>query len=121
MLGVGCWVLDVRCSMFDVRCSESTISIPNTTSLSRRPRAGLGAPWYHPGHTLVPLTAFRTSFLIRHAYSSRFPPAFRSRSRIWDWMLDVGCWVLDVRSSSLAVRDSQLAFGIRNRPDVLEL
>src|ERR1035437_2639104 len=44
---VGCWLFDVGCSVF-------TISIPNTTPLSRRPRAGLGAPWYHPGHTLVP-------------------------------------------------------------------
>src|ERR1035437_1248678 len=36
-----------------VQGSLSTISIPNTTPLSRRPRAGLGSPWYHPGHTLV--------------------------------------------------------------------
>src|ERR1035437_10249892 len=44
----------VRGSGFRVQGSVSTISIPNTTPLSRRPRAGLGAPWYHPGHTLVP-------------------------------------------------------------------
>src|ERR1035437_468802 len=44
----------VRGSGFGVQGSVSPISIPNTTPLSRRPRAGLGAPWYHPGHTLVP-------------------------------------------------------------------
>src|ERR1035437_2229353 len=44
----------VRGSGFKVQGSVSAISIPNTTPLSRRPRAGLGAPWYHPGHTLVP-------------------------------------------------------------------
>jgi hypothetical protein len=37
------------------------------------------------------------------------------------WMFSVGCSVLDVQFSSLAVRDSQLAFGVRNRQDVLEL
>src|ERR1035437_3465550 len=44
----------VRGSGFRVQGSVSTISISNSTPLSRRPRAGLGAPWYHPGHTLVP-------------------------------------------------------------------
>jgi hypothetical protein len=29
-----------------------TISVPNTTHLSRLPRRGLGAPWTNPGQTL---------------------------------------------------------------------
>src|ERR1035437_7566240 len=44
---VGSWKPDVGWSVFP-------ISILNTTALSRLPRAGLGAPWYHPGHTPVP-------------------------------------------------------------------
>src|ERR1035437_1200116 len=44
----------VRGSGFRVQGSVSTIRTPNTTPLSRRPRAGLGAPWTYPGDTLVP-------------------------------------------------------------------
>ena len=44
----------VRGSRFEVQSPVFTISFLNTTSLSRLPWGGLGAPWYHPGHTLVP-------------------------------------------------------------------
>jgi hypothetical protein len=40
---------DVGSWMFDAGCSVLTISVPNTTSLSRLPRGGLGAPWTYPG------------------------------------------------------------------------
>ena len=43
----GSWMLDVGCSVF-------SISIPNTTHLTRLGRAGLGASWSNHGHTLVP-------------------------------------------------------------------
>jgi hypothetical protein len=41
-------------SEFEVRSSVLAISIPNTTPLPCRPRGGLEAPWYHPGHNLDP-------------------------------------------------------------------
>ena len=47
-------LLEVRSSEFDVRRSVFTIRVLNTTPLSRLPRGGLGAPWYHPGPVLYP-------------------------------------------------------------------
>jgi len=45
---------EVRNSRLDVPYLVFTIRILNTTPLSRLLRGGLGALWYHPGHTLYP-------------------------------------------------------------------
>jgi hypothetical protein len=41
-------------SAIRIRPNVFTISNMNTTPLLRRPRGGLGVPWYHPGHVLYP-------------------------------------------------------------------
>ena len=41
-------------SAFRIRPRAFSISILNTVPLTRLPRGGLGAPWYHPGTFLYP-------------------------------------------------------------------
>jgi hypothetical protein len=86
LLSTFCFLLSLRggltrpfCILHSAFCLRSrvfTISILNTPPLSRLPRGGLGAPWYHPGHVLYPQNIPKAPFLIRQAYPNHFPAAF---------------------------------------------
>jgi hypothetical protein len=58
----------VRGSRFEVQSSVFSISVPNTTALSRLPRRGLGAPWTYHG-------------TIDHQHSPIFKQASLSQSK----------------------------------------
>src|ERR1035437_8103085 len=111
---IRCWMLDVRCWMFGIhhKHPKYNSSLPPPSGWSG---GTLVPPWTYPG-TIDPLP----DLLFNQA--RLFTSVSSGLSVAQPYLgLDVGCSVLDVRFPSLAVRDSQLAFGVRHRPDILEL
>jgi len=92
-------------SAFRIRPRAFSISILNTVPLTRLPRGGLGAPWYHPGPSYTHRTSQRFPFQSGKLIQITFLQPFR-RAAVFGfgcWMLHVGCLARAAVVSSVSI------------------